>query len=334
MVGAVLVRDGAVVGEGWHAQFGGPHAEVVALERAGDRARGATAYVTLEPCAHTGKTPPCANALADAGVSRVVYAADDPNPAAGGGADVLRAAGVHVERGLAAAESQELNPAFFHRFVSDRPFVTLKLATSIDGAIADASRKTGWMTSPSARREVHRIRAGHDAIAVGSGTVLADDPQLTVRYGRRPRVPPTRVVFDRRGRVGVASQLIRTAKRVPTLLVTTDPPPPSTNFLVDKGVQRLAVSSLAQAMRRLREHGVFSLLCEGGAELAAAFLDAGVVDRLVIFRAPVMLGAGSLPAFGGPSSAASHLVHQAPRWRLLDARALEDDVMVTYSPVV
>ena len=169
MVGAVVVRDGETVGEGWHAEFGGPHAEVVALERAGERARGSTVYVTLEPCAHAGKTPPCTDALVRAGVARVVCAVRDPNPVAAGGAERLEAAGVEVEFGLEEEEAIELNAPFFHALSSPRPFVTLKLATSIDGAIADASGTSRWLTGEKARRYVHRLRAGHDAVAVGVG---------------------------------------------------------------------------------------------------------------------------------------------------------------------
>jgi diaminohydroxyphosphoribosylaminopyrimidine deaminase/5-amino-6-(5-phosphoribosylamino)uracil reductase len=221
MVGAVVVRDGAIVAEGWHAEYGGPHAEVAALEVAGERARGSTVYVTLEPCAHTGKTPPCADALITAGVSRVVCAARDPSPVAAGGAQRLEAAGIDVAFGLEEPDALELNAPFFHALTSPRPFVTLKLATSIDGAIADASGRSRWLTGPAARRYVHRLRAGHDAVAVGAGTAIADDPSLTVRSGRRPRVPPTRVVFDRRGRLSPSSSLVRTAREVPTVVVSS-----------------------------------------------------------------------------------------------------------------
>src|SRR6476661_5968049 len=182
MVGAVVVRDGVVVGEGWHAEYGGPHGEVEALRAAGDRARGATIYVTLEPCNHHGKTPPCTDALLAAGVRRVVVACDDPSPVARGGAQRLHEAGVEVTLGVEEQAARELNAPFFHALASDRPFVRLKLALSLDGAIADHSRQPGWLTGELARREVHRMRAGSDAIAVGIGTVLADDPELTVRH--------------------------------------------------------------------------------------------------------------------------------------------------------
>ncbi len=222
MVGAVVVRDDEVVGEGWHAEYGGPHAEVMALNAAGVRARGSTVYVTLEPCAHTGNTPPCTDALVRAGVSRVVCAVRDPNPVAAGGTRRLEEAGVEVAVGLEESEALELNAPFFHALTSTRPFITLKLATSIDGAIADASGRSQWLTGAAARRYVHRLRAGHDAIAVGAGTAIADDPSLTVRTGRRPRVAPTRIVFDRRARLPLTSALVRTAGGLRTIVVVAD----------------------------------------------------------------------------------------------------------------
>src|SRR5690348_17076672 len=185
LVGAVVVFNGAVVGEGWHEKFGQAHAEVNALREAGERARGATLYVTLEPCGHYGKTPPCADAIVAAGIARVVVATEDANPEAAGGATRLSTAGIPLDIGVERTAAREQNAAFFHRFASDRPFITLKLATSLDGAIASADRTRGaggnFLTGPEARREVHRMRAGVDAIVVGVGTVLADDPLLTVR---------------------------------------------------------------------------------------------------------------------------------------------------------
>src|SRR5579862_5155051 len=225
MVGAVLVRDGEIVGEGYHARYGGDHAEIVALRMAGERARGATLYVTLEPCAHHGKTPPCADAIVRAGVARVVAAAQDPNPVAAGGAAKLLAAGVEFELGVDEPAARELNAPFFHAATSTRPWVTLKLGVSLDGAIADRDGHSKWITNTASRRETHRLRAGSDAIAVGIGTVLADDPALTVRDAPAPRVPPTRVVFDRSARLPHDSQLARTAREVPVIVVTARPAP-------------------------------------------------------------------------------------------------------------
>lgn len=329
MVGAVVVRDGAIVGEGFHAEFGGPHAEVVALAAAGDRARGATVYVTLEPCAHTGKTAPCADALIAAGVARVVFGADDPNPIAGGGAAALRRAGIVADGGLEAEDARELNAAFHHRFASDRPFITLKLAMSLDGAVADAARTNQRMTGAPALREAHKLRAGHDAVAVGSETILLDDAKLTVRGVRQPRVAPARIVFDRRGRVPASSSVVRTARRIPTIVVTSEPPAPAAAALTEHGVTLVPARSLSEALRALRARDITSVLCEGGAVLAGALLTAGVVDRLVIFQAPVVFGAGALPAF---AYAPTHTVPTAPRWRAIAHRELGEDTMTVFAP--
>jgi diaminohydroxyphosphoribosylaminopyrimidine deaminase/5-amino-6-(5-phosphoribosylamino)uracil reductase len=328
MVGAVVVRGTEIVGAGYHERYGGPHAEVNALHAAGDRARGATVYVTLEPCDHFGKTPPCSEALIAAGVRRVVCATHDPSPQAGGGAARLRAAGVEVVVGVEEGRARELNAPFFHALASDRPWVTLKLALSLDGALADATRAPGWLTNARSRREVHRLRAGHDAVAVGLGTALADDPALTVRGVRAPRVAPRRVVFDRHARLPVDSALARSARDAPTTVVATDPDPARAARLAAAGVEVLAAPSLADGLRALRATGSRSLLVEGGAALAAALVGQSLVDRLIIFRAPVILGAGALNAFGAvPPS----LVGEAARHRVIERRAFGDDLMTVYS---
>src|SRR5688500_577159 len=329
MVGAVVVRGGEIVGEGWHARYGGPHAEAMALEAAGDRARGATAYVTLEPCAHQGKTPPCADALMAAGVSRVVAATADPNPVASGGAAKLRAGGIDVELGVAEAESRELNAPFFFALTADRPWVTLKLATSIDGAITDHKRSAAWLTGPRARRLVHRLRAGSDAVAIGIGTVLADDPLLTVRGRVKPRRPPVRVIFDRAARLPLTSKLARTAREVPTVVLAQAPDGSRIAELRAAGVEVLTAPTIAEGLRELRAREVRSMLVEGGAGIAVALLTACVVDRLVIFQAPLLLGQGSVNAFGGLPAA---LVQDAPRVTVLERRAIGDDLMTVYAP--
>jgi diaminohydroxyphosphoribosylaminopyrimidine deaminase/5-amino-6-(5-phosphoribosylamino)uracil reductase len=302
LVGCVLVRDGAVVGEGWHREYGGPHAEVEALRTAGEAARGATAYVTLEPCNHWGKTPPCTEALLAAGVRRVVVATHDPFPAAAGGADRLRAAGLAVDVGLLDGAARETNAAFlFAAFGADRPWVTLKLALSLDGAVADHTRGPGWLTGPESKRAVHRLRATHDAVSVGIGTALADDPELTVRDAPPPRVPPLRVVFDRTARLPVEGRLVRTARDVPVAVVCgPDAPGGRVAALERAGVRIVIADGLAAALVLLRrDHGVRALLAEGGARISGALWAADLVDRLVIFRAPVVLGAGAIPAFEG-----------------------------------
>jgi diaminohydroxyphosphoribosylaminopyrimidine deaminase/5-amino-6-(5-phosphoribosylamino)uracil reductase len=330
MVGAVVVQGGEIVGEGWHARYGDDHAEVVALRAAGDRARGATVYVSLEPCNHHGKTPPCTEALLAAGVSRVVAAVADPGRVAGGGLARLQAAGVEVALGVEAEAARELNAAFFHAAASDRPWVTLKLAMSLDGALADGTRRPGWLTNARSRRAVHRMRANVDAVAVGIGTALADDPALTVREAPTPRVPPLRVVFDRTLRLPLDSRLARTAREHPVLAVCADPPADRARALEATGVRLVRAASLDDALRALRaEHEVRSLLVEGGAGLASALWERALVDRLVIFQAPVVLGGGALHAFAhAPSVRAS----DAPRLRVVERRRLGDDLLTIYAP--
>ena len=337
LVGAVVVRDGQVVGEGWHAAYGGPHAEVMALAAAGARARGADLYVTLEPCTHHGKTPPCTDAIIGAGIARVIVAVEDPNPQARGGIAVLRAAGIAVTAGVEREAAAELNAPFLfaHRDPS-RPFVTLKLAVSADGKLAPADRTRTQLTGPAAMRAVHRLRAGADAIAVGMGTAIADDPQLTVRHGRRPRIAPVRLVFGSPARLPLGSALVRTAARRPTWVVATGPTDaesgaaPAGDALAAAGVRVLRAPSLAAQLRGLREAGIQHLLVEGGAALAAGLLEAGLVDRLVIFEAPVLLGAGAIAALPGPSSAGGR---PPEGWRLVSRRFLGADVESVWAPI-
>lgn len=331
MVGAVVVRDGVVVGEGWHQRYGGPHAEVHALAAAGDAARGATAYVTLEPCNHHGKTPPCTEALLRAGVARVVIAVADPFPAAAGGAARLRAAGVWVEEGLLEGEARELNAPFLHAALgADRPWVTLKLALSLDGAIADHTRGPGWITGRASQRLVHRMRAGVDAVAVGIGTALADDPALTVRHARAPRVPPLRVVFDRGLRLPTHGQLARGAREVPVAVVCRRAPDRDRAAALEAlGVRVVPAADAAEGLRTLRrELGVRSLLVEGGAGVSGGLWHADLVDRLVIFQAPVVLGEDALRPFAGVRGLRAET---APRLPVIGRRALGADLMTAYA---
>ncbi|MEO8577946.1 MAG: bifunctional diaminohydroxyphosphoribosylaminopyrimidine deaminase/5-amino-6-(5-phosphoribosylamino)uracil reductase RibD [Gemmatimonadales bacterium] len=327
MVGAVVFNGDEKVGEGFHQRFGDSHAEAVALEAAGERARGGTLYVNLEPCNHRGRNPPCTEAIIASGITRVVAAVRDPNPIAAGGAERLTAAGIDVEFGVLQREATELNAVFLNRVTSDRPWVTLKLALSLDGAIAGSKRTRGWLTNEQSRAVVQRMRANSDAIAVGVETAIADDPQLTARTNPPPRVAPLRVVFDRTGRLPATSLLARTARANPTLVVTAN----TTTIpdeLSDTGVEAMQADDLGEALTKLRERGIASILVEGGAGLAASFLAGDYVDRLVIFRAPIVLGGGALGAFSG---IASLDVDQAPRFDLLEVRRIGDDVMTVYA---
>lgn len=327
LVGALVIIGDEKVGAGYHARFGDPHAEIMALNAAGVLARGATLYVNLEPCNHHGKTPPCTDAIIAAGIARVVVAVGDPNPRAAGGAEKLRAAGVTVDFGVHEADGRELNAAFLNSFTSDRPWVTLKLAISLDGSIAPADRTRAMLTNAMSCAFVQKMRAASDAIAVGAATAAADDPELTARYDPPPRVPPTRIVFDRSARLSSHSKLAQTSREVPTLLVTAQTIELPRD-LVSLGVESLPAHDLGDALRKLKMKGFNSLMVEGGAGLAASFLGAAFVDRLVIFQAPMILGTGSLNAFSG---IAAQSVEGAPRFRVIRSATLEDDLMTTYA---
>jgi len=330
-VGCVIVRDGRIVGRGWTQPGGRPHAEVVALAQAGALARGATAYVTLEPCAHTGKTPPCASALIAAGIARVVAAIEDSDPrVAGKGFAMLRAAGITVVTGvLAAAAAQDL-AGFFQRVETGRPFVTLKLANSFDGRIATATGESQWITGPEARRYVHALRANHDAVMVGAGTARADDPSLTVRDLGVTR-QPVRVVLSRRLDVPLMSKLARTAQEVPVWICHG----PELDSLLQRSWQELGAELIscplsqgqidpAAALRALGERGLTRVFCEGGGALAAALLAHDLVDELVGFTAGVAIGAEGLPGIGAMGL---ERLAEAPRYRLVETRAIGGDVL-------
>jgi diaminohydroxyphosphoribosylaminopyrimidine deaminase / 5-amino-6-(5-phosphoribosylamino)uracil reductase len=292
VVGCVLLDpSGRTVGEGWHQRAGGPHAEVLALRAAGTAARGATAVVTLEPCNHTGRTGACSRALLDAGVRRVVYAVADPYALASGGAAALAAAGVEVVGGVGAAEAERVNAAWLHSIRAGRPYVTWKVASTLDGRTAAADRTSRWITGPEARAEVHLLRAQADAVVTGVGTVLADDPRLTVRTLPRNGSPlgpvpadvrqPLRVVLDAEGRTPPDARVRDDA--APTLVLTAAD--------VGHGPDGRGVD-LAAVLPLLHERQVRSVLLESGATLAGAFVDAGLVDRVVAYLAPALLGQG------------------------------------------
>lgn len=332
MVGAVVVSNAQIAGEGFHERYGDAHAEVVALGQARSASNGATMYVNLEPCAHHGKTPPCADAIIRAGIIRVVAAARDPSRDARGGFERLRAAGVAAD--LACDEERdaaiELNAPFFHAQTSARPWVTLKLAVSADDRIADPAPDHRWITGAAARAEVHRLRANCDAIAVGIGTVLADDPTLTVRDAPAPRVPPRRVVFDSQARIPLPSALVRTARDVPTTVVARpDADGSAIAALSNEGVDVLTALDLDAALVALRAHGVRSLLLEGGARLAGSFLERSLVDRLIIFRSRTTVGGGH--ALGAFDFAPAGFAASLGRTRVVDERPFGDDTMTIYA---
>lgn len=300
MVGAVVVRDGVVVGEGFHARYGEAHAEIVALKAAGDRARGATMYVTLEPCNHFGKTPPCTEAILQSRISRVVIGSADPTALAGGGARHLADFGVEVTFGVGEEAALELNAAFFFAATDvSRPWVTLKLALSNDGKMNDPSGERRWISNEQSRQEVHRMRANVDAIAVGLGTVKADDPQLTVRGAIKPRIAPLRIVFDRNAEIPLESTLVRTARETPTAVFSHHPPVTRMAALYNAGVDVFEAEDLPAALEALHGFELQHLMVEGGARLAREFLERKLVDRLVIFQSPISLGGDALSPFSG-----------------------------------
>jgi len=303
-VGAVFVRNGRVVGEGFHAAAGGPHGEVAALLDAGDRARGAELYVTLEPCTVHGRTPPCSDAMVALGLRRAVIATTDPNPRVRGrGVRALRAAGVEVVVGPGHDEAQALIAGFRMRMTAGRPLVTLKLATTLDGRIAARGGDARWITGPDARRLAHRLRDVHDAVLVGAGTVRADDPRLTCRVpGGRD---PVRVVLaGPRLDLPPRAQLLRPGGPPTWVVTTTAADPPRSARLARAGVEVITVpgrrgrAAFGDVARALGARGLTTLLVEGGGEVAASALRAGVVDRLVLFVAPTLLGGDARPAIG------------------------------------
>jgi len=302
MVGAVVVKDGAVVGEGWHLCAGTPHAEVHALAAAGDAARGATVYVTLEPCCHFGRTGPCADALVAAGAKRVVVAMTDPNPqVAGRGLARLRAAGIEVTEGVLAAEAARLNEAFIKWVTTGMPFGIMKAAMSLDGKIATRGGQSRWITGPQARERVHRLRDCADAILVGVGTVIADDPELTARLPEGGGKNPLRVVVDSAARLPLTAKVVRDGL-APTVVATTAAAAPAkTAALAAAGVEVLVLPrgptgvDLRALWRTLGERQATSVLVEGGAAVNAAALAANVIDKVYVFVAPKIIGGAAAP---------------------------------------
>ncbi len=330
-VGAVVVRDGKIVGEGRHERAGSDHAEVAALKEAGDAAKGATLYVTLEPCNHRGRTPPCTDAIVAARLGRVVVGCADPNPhVQGGGVAKLRAAGIEVTEGVCEPEARAVIATWTKFITEGLPYVSLKLALSLDGRIATRSGASKWVTGPEARALVHMLRARHDAVAIGIGTALADDPRLTVRDASG--VSPTRVVFDTKLRLPTHSRLVETAVDVPTWVICSgDAPTDAEQALTARGVEVLRVASSAEgrldaaaAFRVLATKGVVTLMVEGGAELAGSILAGRLADELHAFIAPILLGPRGRPGavdWAGPATPAEAPRISAATWELCGSDA-------------
>jgi len=308
LVGAVVVKDGKIIGRGYHRAYGEAHAEVVALRDAGEGARDATIYVNLEPCNHTGHTPPCTRAILKAGIRRVVIGMRDPNPLAAGGVETLRAGGVEVTEGVLEGQCRRLNAAFIHFVTHKTPYVVMKIAATLDGKIATKTGSSHWITGEKSRRLVHQLRGELDAVMVGIGTVLKDDPELTCRL-RRPPHQPLRIVIDTHLRIPETSRLIATLDTAPLLVVTgPEVDGGKRTRMISRGVEILSVPlynngvDLRQLMAILAKRPVASVLMEGGARLNASALEAGIVRKVMIFYAPKILGGQeSLSMIGNPS---------------------------------
>jgi diaminohydroxyphosphoribosylaminopyrimidine deaminase/5-amino-6-(5-phosphoribosylamino)uracil reductase len=329
-VGCVIVKNESVIGRGRTADGGRPHAEVMALREAGEAARGATAYVTLEPCSHTNKiSPPCTEALIEAGIARVVTGAADPNPAVHGTAR-LRDAGIEVTEGVLRDECAALIRGFAKVMRDDLPWVTLKLASTLDGKIATATGESQWLTGPESRRAVQALRGNHDAVMVGIGTVLADDPLLTCRLPGFCSVPAVRIVLDSHLRTPLDSQLVRTIPKAPLWLVhAPDAAPSRQAALAEAGAKLLPspAGDTTAALRALAQAGLTSILCEGGATLAAALLKADLVDEIAWFHAPAVLGADGLAAVQTLGITA---LGAMPRFTLSSHKNFGDDIFSIY----
>ncbi len=335
LVGAVVVKDGVIIAEAYHERFGGPHAEVLALERAGERAQGAELYVNLEPCVDFPgkKTPPCTAAIIRAGIRRVVVAVRDPNPAvAGRGVAELKAAGIEVVEGVLAEEARKLNEIFFHWITTRTPFVALKLALTLDGKIASHTGKSRWITGPAARTRVHELRRRYAAVLVGANTVLLDDPELTVREVAGPQ--PLRIVLDGEGRVPPSARVFNRAAK--TLVATARMRPETEETLRAQGVEVLRLPAQEQGvdLRRLLavlgERGVDSVLVEGGGEVAWSFLSQELVHKIYFFYAPLILGGRrAVPAVGGEGFADPS---QGIRVRDLTVEEVGGDLLLTGYP--
>jgi diaminohydroxyphosphoribosylaminopyrimidine deaminase / 5-amino-6-(5-phosphoribosylamino)uracil reductase len=333
MVGAVVVAAGAVVGSGYHRFAGGPHAEVSAIDAAGVRAAGATLYVSLEPCTHTGRTPPCTRKILEAGIRRVVVGMRDPNPRAAGGAEVLRREGVEVTLGVCAAEAEELNEAFATHIRTGRPFVTAKCAATLDGRIATRTLDSKWVTGERARAYVHALRYATDAILVGAGTIAADDPLLTARVADREPRDPVRIVLDATLRIDPAARVLNHGSASETWVIAGRGAPLEARVRIERpGVRVLEAETrdglvaLAPLMAQLGGMGVTSLLIEGGGRVLSSAFRAGIVDKVCFFYAPLILGGDDgVPICSGPGAAR---MQDCLRLERVRTRRFDDDVLI------
>lgn len=338
-VGCVIAANGTIIGRGWTQPGGRPHAEAEALARAGAAARGATAYVSLEPCAHHGRTPPCAEALVEAGIRRVLIGARDPDPRVdGGGIAMLEEAGLQVEVGILAEQARSVNAGFLSRIERGRPLVAVKMATTLDGRVATAEGESQWITGEAARRHGHLLRARHDGILVGIGTVLSDDPELTCRLAGLEDRSPVRIVLDPSARLPIDSRLVRSIAFTPLwVLVDTDrAEEANVNSLATAGIKILPVAAAANGMfspatvlDALGEHGLTRILIEGGPTTSTAFLNAGLVDCLYWYRAARLIGADGRAAI---EPLGFRDLDSAPEFESLGGRPLGEDWLETYRP--
>lgn len=329
LVGAVLVRGDQVIGEGFHASYGEDHAEVVALRQARTGAVDGTLYVTLEPCTHHGKTPPCTEAILRAGICRVVYACSDPDPQASGGADRLREAGLTVTAGIRSQAAARINGPFIWDRLGDGPWVSLKLGLSLDGRISARKGVRTQITGAESAGYVHRLRAAHDAIVIGGRTACIDDPLLTVRQARAPRVPPLRVVLDPVLDLPVGSRLVQSVAEAPLVIMCSQAAPSDRRSELERrGAEVVAVTggreglSLPSVLRQLETRGLQSVLVEGGGRLASAFLAEGLVRAQHLIYAPIVLGAEGVAAFGAPAAG------EAGEWSLVRRAGLGEDTLL------
>ena len=337
-VGCVIAKNGKLVGRGWTQPGGRPHAETVALAQAGDEARGATAYVTLEPCAHHGKTPPCANALVNAGVSRVVCALKDPDPRVSGqGFEILETAGIDVITEKLMEEAAELNQGFLLAKTIGRPMFTLKMASTIDGRIATSEGESRWITGPEARRRVHLMRAQHDAVLIGAGTARMDDPLLDVREMGMDDVNPVRIILDGGLSLSLTSRLARTTQKTPLWICHREGVDKARKktwqeigaTLIEVAHSDTGELDLQDMANQLGKRGLTRVLCEGGGQLAASMISADLVDVLVTFTAGMAIGSEGASVFGAMQVEA---LQDAPRFKLSSSRTVGADVMNLWKP--